>query len=677
MRSAPAGSGCDIVIVLQPLDHQSWRHFPEGGNRMLFRSKKTAKEIDIRALDEEGPKRKLAGAASKVIYVLAIFMSLFHIYALSIQAITMWYVFTFHVGMAVVLTFALYRPSKRSTGNGIPFYDLACICAAVYAFGYLIVEMEELVYRIGVSPTALDIAVAVILVLAVLEFTRRTCGNILPTIAIVFLLYARFGHLLPGKIGHREYSWGKTLTYLMGLDGIFSTPVQASATFVFLFILFGAFLSVSGASKFFIDLAVSVSGAYRGGPAKVAVIASALFGTVSGNSVANVVSSGAFTIPLMKSIGYQNKFAGAVEATSSTGGQIMPPILGSAAFIMASLIGVPYIEIVKAAVIPALLYFYTVFITVDLEAVKYNLSGLSSDKLPVFRSVIAKEGYLIFPLVVLIVTLAVLNFTPIRASICGILTAIVVTYFRRETRIGFRGILKALAEGATSACGVIAACATAGIVIGVLNMSGAGLKLASAIVELSSGNLGFALVLTMITCLILGMGLPTTAAYLICASVAVPALAKLGVAPLAGHMFVFYFACISAITPPVALAAFAGAGIAKADPMEVALIACKLGATAFIIPYMFIYGPSLLWVGAAHEILSTTVTALLGATLLAFGFQRQAFSLRLGNYSGLLLIPCGIALIKPGLYTDIAGLGGAAVVLVFNYAMNKRAMNAK
>ena len=640
---------------------------------MLFKFKRTVSDIDIQELCEEGPKRQLTGVIGKTVFLLAILMSLFHIYALSIQAVTMWYVYTFHVGMGALLTLALYRGTRKSSTKSIPFYDYLIIGATVFAFGYLMVEVDDLVYRIGVAPTDLDVLVAAIMTLVVLEFTRRTCGNILPFIAIIFLAYARFGHLLPGKYGHREYSWGKTLSYLMGLDGIFSTPVQASASFVFLFILFGAFLAASGASKFFIDLATSVSGAYRGGPAKVAVIASALFGTVSGNSVANVVSSGAFTIPLMKSVGYQNRFAGAVEATASTGGQIMPPILGSAAFIMAALIGIPYIEIVKASAIPALLYFYTVFITVDLEAVKYNLCGLPKDKLPVLKTVIAREGYLILPLFVLIASLAVLDFTPIRASIWGIITAIVVTYFRRETRIGIRGIFKALSEGATSACGVIAACATAGIVIGVLNMSGAGLKLAGAIVALSGGNLWVALVMTMITCLILGMGLPTTAAYLICASVAVPALAKLGVPILAAHMFVFYFACISAITPPVALAAYAGAGIAKADPMEVALTACKLGATAFIIPYMFIFGPSLLSVGTTSEILLTVVSALIGSTLLACGFQRQAFPLKLGNFSAILITLCGVLLIEPGIYTDLIGLATASIVLIVTYLRNKKA----
>lgn len=639
---------------------------------MLFRTRKPIDEIDIRLLVEEGPKRELTGLASRTIYVLAVIMSLFHVYALVIHAVTMWYVYSFHVGVAAVLALSLYRGTKSSSISRIPLYDLLIIAATVFAFGYLMLEVNDLVYRIGVSPTELDLLVAVIMVFVVLEFTRRTCGNILPIIALLFLAYAKFGHLLPGRLGHREYSWGKTLSYMMGLDGIFSTPVQASASFVFLFILFGSFLAASGASKFFIDVAVSLSGAYRGGPAKVAVIASALFGTVSGNSVANVVTSGTFTIPLMKSVGYSNKFAGAVEATASTGGQIMPPILGSAAFIMAAIIGVPYIEIVKASVIPALLYFYTVFITVDLEAVKYKLRGLPKSELPVLRTVVWKEGYLVLPLVVLIFALAVLNVSPIRSSIFGIVTAIVVTYIRRDTRMGLRGIFDALSDGGKSACSIVAACATAGIVIGVLNMTGAGLKLASAIVDLSQGSLWIALVMTMTTCLILGMGLPTTAAYLICASVAAPALAKLGVSPLAAHMFVFYFASISAITPPVALAAYAGAGLAKADPLEVALIACKLGATAFIIPFMFIYGPSLLGVGTFAEIMQTVLTAIIGATLLSFGFQQQSFWNKLGKLASGILVLCGLLLIDPGSYTDLLGFGVGSLVLVVSYLKSKK-----
>lgn len=639
---------------------------------MFFKKTKRIEDIDITKLNEDGQKRELTGIESKIVFVLAAAMSLFHIYALAINAVTIWYLYCFHVGMAAIIALAIYRERQDSTRNSVPFYDYIMIVATVFAFGYLMVEVNDLVYRIGVSPTDLDLVVAVIMLVVVLEFTRRTCGNILPLIAIIFLIYARFGHLIPGTYGHRPYSWGKTLSYMLGLDGVFSTPIQASASFVFLFVVFGAFLSISGASKFFIDLAVSISGAYRGGPAKVAVISSALFGTVSGNSVANVVASGTFTIPLMKSIGYRPAFAGAVEATSSSGGQIMPPILGSAAFIMAAILGVPYIEIVKASLIPALLYFYTVFITVDLEAVKYNLSGLPKERLPVLKKIVLEEGFLILPLFALIVALAVLNLSPIRASVWGILTAIAVTYIRKHTRIGIRGIFKALAEGGKSACGIIAACATAGIVIGVLNLTGFGLKVATAIVALSQGNLALALVLTMAACIVMGMGLPTTAAYLICASVAAPALMQLGVAPLASHMFVFYFACISAITPPVALAAYAGAELAKANPLEVAFIACKLGITAFIVPFMFIYGPSLLAVGLLSDILLSTASAVVGATLLACGFQLQAFSLKLGKISALLLILSGLALVKPGLITDLVGLVVASIVLAFVYLRNKR-----
>ena len=640
---------------------------------MFFRTKKI-EDIDVQELDREEQKRTLTGIPSKIIYALAVFMSLFHIYALAIQAVTMWYVYCFHVGMAAVLALALYRRAKTSPNDRIALDDYILIAATIFAFGYLIVEMDELVYRIGVDPTDLDLVVAVIMVGVVLEFTRRTCGAILPIVAIVFLLYARYGHWLPGTFGHRQYSWSKTFSYLMGLDGLFSTPVQASASFVFLFVVFGAFLAASGASKFFIDLAVSISGGFRGGPAKVAVISSALFGTVSGNSVANVVTTGAFTIPLMKSIGYRREFAGAVEATASTGGQIMPPILGSAAFIMASIIGVPYIEIVKASIIPALLYYFTVFITVDIEAVKFKLTGLPRDKLPVLKNVVLKEGYLILPLVTLIVALAVFNMSPIRASIWGMGTAIVVTYMRKSTRIGIRGIFNALSEGGKSACAIVAACATAGIVVGVLNMTGAGLKFASAVVALSSGNLWVVLVMTMVACLVLGMGLPTTASYVICASVAAPAIVQLGVSPLAAHMFVFYFACISAITPPVALAAYAGAGIAKANPLQVGFIACKLGATAFIVPFMFIAGPSLLGVGSAGEILHTAVSAMIGATFLAMGLQQQAFSLKLDKVSSILLVLGGLGLVKPGLVTDLMGLATAVVVLTVAYLRNKKAM---
>ena len=404
-----------------------------------FKKRKSPDAIDLQKLEEDGAsKRTLTGAWVKIIFVVALAMSFFHIYALILSSVTMWYLYCVHVGTGAILTFALYRGGKRSPMHRPAVIDITMMVLTAYAFGYMIVVMNELVYRIGIDPTAMDLIVAVIIIVVVLEITRRTCGNILPVIALLFILYAKFGHLIPGTFGHRPYTWSKILSYQLGLDALFSTSVQASATYVFLFLLFGAFLQESGCSRFFIDFATSAAGGSRGGPAKVAVISSALFGTVSGNSVANVVTTGSFTIPLMKSIGYKPKFAGAVEATASTGGQIMPPILGSAAFIMAALIGVPYKSIIVASILPAAMYFYTVFMMVDLEAAKTGLHGLSRAELPQLKSVM-KNIYLLLPLVVIIVILTVFNLSPIRAAAWGMVAAIAVTYLKRDTRMGFKG----------------------------------------------------------------------------------------------------------------------------------------------------------------------------------------------------------------------------------------------
>ncbi len=635
--------------------------------------KKNKENIDISELEDEGlPKRELEGVLKKTIYIIGIAMSLFHIYSLAIKPVTPWIIYCVHISFGFILTLALYCSRKKDSKKSIPIYDLALMALGLFAATYMIIEMNALIYRIGIAPTKLDIVVSIIIIGLILEITRRTCGNVLPCIAIVFLLYAHYGKYIPGLLGHRGYSWPKILSYMIGMDAIFSTPMNASATMVFLFVVFGAFLQATGSGKFFIDLALSISGSKRGGPAKVAVISSALFGTVSGNSVANVVSTGSFTIPMMKSIGYRPAFAAAVEATASTGGQIMPPILGSAAFIMAQLVGVPYMRIVTASIIPALLYFYTVFIMVDLEAVKYNLKGMPKEELPIFKKIIVSEGYLLLPLIILIYVLSVLGASPIRAAMWGIITAIAVTYFKKETRIGIKGILNALYQGAISSVSIIAACGTAGIVVGVINLTGTGLKFASAVMSLSMGILPVALLLTMMASIVLGMGLPTTASYLICAAVAAPALVQMGLSNLAAHMFVFYYACISAITPPVALAAYAGAGIAKAKPMEVGFTACKIGISAFIIPFMFAYGPTLLCEGSVSSIFMTALTALIGATMLSFGLQGTVMSIRINIIESIVLCIGSLLLIKPGLITDVIGLGTGSALIAFVYIRNKK-----
>ena len=460
---------------------------------------------------------------------------------------------------------------------------------------------------------------------------------------------------------------------MLSYEAIYSSPMNASATMVFMFMVFGAFLGMSGAGNFFIDLAMSIAGSKRGGPAKVAVISSALFGTVSGNSVANVVSTGSFTIPLMKSIGYRPTFAGAVEATASTGGQIMPPILGSAAFIMAELIGAPYSEIMLASIIPALLYFFTVFMIVDIEAAKNDLVGVERSKLPK-KSYVLKNIYMLLPLVVLTIVLTFMGQSPIRAASWGVITCIVV-YVIKNKKLDVKLIIDAMSEGARSACGMICACGTAGIVVGVLNMTGAGIKFTSFVFDISGGYLFAALVLTMLASLVLGMGLPTSASYIICAAVAAPALIEMGLSPMQSHMFVFYFACISAITPPVAMAAYAGASIAGAKPMAVGFTACKLGICAFIVPYMFCYAPSLLWKGSALEIISVIVSSMIGAVMLSYGLERYAgcFSVPIGILPAIGLIGFSMLLIIPGTVTDLIGLAGGLFILALIYLRRKKA----
>lgn len=645
---------------------------------MKFNNPFKAKERKIEDLEvEEGgsKKRELTGFWKKYVYILGIIAVLFHFYVLVIHPISYWVLYLMHILFGMLLVFAIYKPAKKFK-DSVPWYDVILMLLGIAAVIYCIVSERGMSYRMGSNPTMYDlIAIGIILIL-LLEGTRRIYGAILPVIAIIFLLYCYFGKFFSGGLGHIGYSWKKTISYMLGYEAVFGSPINASATMVFLFMVFGAFLTFSGAGQFFIDLAMSIAGSKRGGPAKVAVISSALFGTVSGNSVANVASTGAFTIPLMKSVGYKSKFAGAVEATASSGGQIMPPILGSAAFIMAELLGVPYSEIMLAAIIPALLYFFTVLLMVDIEAAKNDLKGVDKEKLPK-RSYVLKNMYMLAPLVVLTVVLTVLNQSPIRAASWGILACVVIFVIKNK-KLNFKMILDAMADGAKAACGMICACGTAGIVVGVLNMTGAGIKFASFVVEIAGGNLLIALILTMLASLVLGMGLPTSASYIICAAVAAPALIDMGLMPLQAHMFVFYFACISAITPPVAMAAYAGATISGAKPMEVGFTACKLGICAFIVPFMFCYAPTLLWKGAALDIVVTIITALLGATMLAYGLQRYAgcFSISIGIIPAVALIAAALLMIIPGIKTDLLGVAVACVVMVPLFFKKRRVASA-
>jgi len=627
------------------------------------------KIADLEIQEKFGSKKVLGGIQLKLVTLIAVFMSVFHIYVLGFYPITPWILYTVHLGLGSILVLMIY-PMRKSAHKSLltNIIDYILMLLVLFAGSYLIIEMDELVYRIGVAPTPLDLVVSIILIVTVLEITRRTTGLILPILALTFILYAHYGKYIQGDLGHRGYDWDRILSYLNSMDAIFSVPIGASATFVFLFILFGSFLGMTGGNKFFIDVAIGATGGKRGGPAKAAVFSSALFGSVSGNSVANVVSTGVFTIPLMKKIGYSSRYAGAVESVASTGGQIMPPILGSAAFIMAQLLGTSYISIVYASIVPALLYFVTVIIMIDLQAAKLGLKGLPKNELPNLKNVLMKEGHLFIPLLVLIFTMTVLKTSPIKAAIFAIASTIIVSFMKKHTRMTFSKLIKCLVDGAQSALGMIAACATAGLVIGVLNLTGAGLKFASLILSIAGDNLALALIMTMCATIILGMGLPTTAAYLITAAVVAPALIQMGVSPLAAHMFVFYFACLSAFTPPVALAAFAAAGIADAKPMQVALTSMKIGIVAFIIPFVFVYGPAILLQGTPVQIIVSTVTALIGASVLACGVEGWFIGKRANVIVRVFLISAALTLIIPGIMTDVLGLGliaGGVLIQLF------------
>lgn len=503
-------------------------------------------------MSEEGyTSRKPTGALKYLYYAIGLGMAAFHIWFLGYSSMEPWALYYSHICFGVVLAYFLYPFSRRSNKRMPTLGDWACMLLAASACIYFILELDTIIYRVGVAPTSLDLFFSTIIVVLILEMTRRTNGWILPAIAIFFLAYALLGKYLPYSLGgHRGYSFARVFSYITGMDGMLSTPLATSASFVFLFFLFSAFLASTGAGQFFIDIAMAVAGGKRGGPAKVAVIGSALFGTISGNSAANVVASGTFTIPMMIKVGYSPRFASAVEAVASTGGQMTPPILGAAAFIIAELTGTPYLDVALATVIPAILYFVSIFYMIDLEAYKEGLHGYAKDELPDARKVLLERGHLVIPIFVLIFVLIGLNASVIKAAIWAIYSTILCTFLRKSTRLTPEQFVAGFADGAKQAVGLIAACATAGIIIGVLNLTGTGLKFASGIIALSGGILPIALILTMGSSLILGMGLPTAAAYLICAAVIVPALTGLGVPALTGHLFIFYFACLSAITPP-------------------------------------------------------------------------------------------------------------------------------
>lgn len=616
--------------------------------------------------------RNLKGSFSTAISIVAIGMSIFHLYTALFGVFESILQRSAHIGFALILVFAIYKPSKKaSSGERVPWYDWILILLTIVSYSYFIFNAQEIQSRMSYieALTPFEIALGIIAGLVLIEATRRVIGNTLVILALLFLAYGFWGHLLPGALSHREFTTMWIIDHLYyTVTGVFSNPLGVSATFIFLFILFGKFLEVSGAGQFFIDLSVAGMGKYRGGPAKTAIIASSILGTISGSAVANTVTTGAFTIPLMKKTGYKKDFAGAVESVASTGGQIMPPIMGASAFIIAAYLGVPYMDIAIAAIIPALLYYLCLYVQVDLRAKRNGLVGLDKEKLPSTWGVF-KKGFMFFVPLVLIVVLLVAGSSPMKAGLYAIIATVLIAAISKASRLSFKTIIKALDLGAKASLETAVACAAAGLIIGMISLTGIGLKFSSIIIDLSGGILILTLIFTMVTSIILGMGLPTVAAYLVQVPLTIPALIELGVSPLAAHMFVFYFSALSAITPPVALAAFAAAGIAGSDPMKTGLTAVRLGLAAFIVPFLFVYGEELLLVGSAPAILLSVITATIGIIGIACAIEgwllRHSFW-----YERVILFIGSLLMVIPGIYTDVAGV--IIMVAIYLFQRNFR-----
>jgi len=603
-----------------------------------------------------------------LITIVGVAMSLFHIYTAQFGVFSAMVQRPVHLAFAFVLLFLLHPTKKTGEKGWTHFVDVLFILLSVTTLIHLIATFKDIVLR-GGAATQMDLWFGGILILFILEGTRRVLGWALPIIASVFLLYALLGKYMPGLWGHRGVDLESLISYqYLTTEGIFSLPLGVSATFIYIFILFGGFLVASGTGEFFIDFANSIAGNLKGGPAKVAVVSSACFGTISGSAVANVVGTGSFTIPLMKRLGYSPTFAGAVEAVASTGGQIMPPVMGAGAFIIAEMLGIPYINVAIAAAIPAILYYFALMYMVHLEAIRLGLRGIPKEELPHLWKTLKGRGYLLIPAIFLVYWLTV-GYSPMKAGFWSIAAVFLFSFVRRATSMGPMKLIEALKRGGTGCLEVVAACACAGIVIGVVTQTGLGLKFSTIVIEASKGFLPLALTFIAITSLILGMGVTTSAAYILTVILGGPVLVKLGVLPLAAHLFVFYYACLSTITPPVALAAYAGAGIAGANPFSVGFVAMRLALIAYIVPYFFVFQPVLIWQGPILSILWAFFTAILGCIALGSGLMGQMVG-PLGYMSRIFLIAGGMTLIKPGIYTDIFGMVVLGCILGFQ--LNKK-----
>ncbi len=627
----------------------------------------------MRKYDRESNIRRWTGGYRTGVRLILVFFSLWCIYVTLFATFLEEIRLTSFLGSIIVIGFLTY-PAKKGDNreNYMPIGDILFMVLGACAFFYFTFSAEKIINQ-GTRFEPYQIVIGIVGIAALIELTRRCVGIPILCVAGFFLIYAlTVGLTNPSFFGRVRYLV-RNLFYTK--EGIFSTPINVCSKYIVVFIIFGAFLEQTGISNFFIQMANCAAGRFAGGPAKVAVISSALCGMVSGSSVGNTVTTGSVTIPMMKDTGYKAEFAGAVEAASSTGGQIMPPIMGAAAFLMADFVGVPYSNIIVRAILPAVLYFTGIFISVHLEAKKLGLSGIPKEQLPIFRKLVRKT-YLLLPLVMLVVWVSGNFMTMQKAASYAIVLSIVVSLFDKEHRISVSKCLDALEAGGRGAITVAAACGVAGIIAGCITMTGLANELINGIIAIANGRLIIALLLTMLCCIVLGMGVPTTANYCIMAATCAPILVRMGVPALAAHFFVFYFGIVADITPPVALAAYAGAAIAKANPMRTAFNASKLAVAVFIVPYVFCFNPAMLLIDTTPlQVVQIFITSLIGifavaAALEGFLKTRMPMAMRIAIAAG------GLMLIDPSLTTDMIGIILVAAVCIFQVVQCRREREA-
>ncbi len=618
----------------------------------------------VEKYDAESRYRRLTGVQGIFISLWLAAMALFHLYTAGIATMPITIQRAVHLTFAIVAVFILYPASRKSSKLKTPWYDWLLAIAAGGVTGYIIFFFNDIARR-GAEPIEYEIYLGVAAILLVLEAGRRVVGNVLPCMSVIFLLYCYFGNYAPGIFQIRGYSLNRIIQHMyLTPEGIFGLALGVSATFVIVFIIFGAYLSQSGGAKFFNELALAIAGSKPGGPAKVAVVASGLLGTINGSSVANVATTGTFTIPLMKKVGYPPFYAGAVEACASTGGQLMPPIMGAGAFIMSEFLNIPYLSIAAAAIIPALIYYTAIFTNVHIRARKQKLMGIPKEDLPSVRTVMRSDGHLLIPVIVVIVTL-LMKYTPLRAGFIGVVAVIAVSSLKKNTRMSLRDNFNALVEGARGGLGVALACALVGFIVGTSSLTSLGLTISNNIIEISGGHLMLTLVMAMVACLVLGMGLPTTANYIVCSTIIAPALIGMKVLPLSAHLFVFYFGIMADLTPPVCLAAFTGAGIAGASPAKTGMTATRIALASYLLPYCFVYNPMLLLQNVEIvELVVLVVSAVLGVIALAGSFEGW-FYRDLKSYERVLFGIIALLSIHHDFWISIVSIAGIAVLAVY------------